>query len=65
GQTAQVTLELTSKSFEFFDPETNTVHPKFGKFEVLYGNSSLDKDLKKIDLSVDPERREAPDVWKE
>jgi beta-glucosidase len=65
GQTAQVTLELTSKSFEFFDPETNTVHPKFGKFEVLYGNSSQDKDLKKIDLSVDPERREAPDVWKE
>jgi beta-glucosidase len=65
GQTAQVSLELTSKSFEFFDPETNTVHPKFGKFEVLYGNSSLDKDLKKIDLSVDPERREAPDVWKE
>ena len=65
GQTAQVTLELTSKSFEFFDPETNTVHPKFGKFEVLYGNSSLDKDLKRIDLSVDPERREAPDVWKE
>ncbi len=65
GQTVNVELELTPKSFEFFDPETNTVHQKEGDFEVLYGNSSLDKDLKKINLSVDPERREAPDVWKE
>ena len=48
GQTVNVELELTPKSFEFFDPETNTVHQKEGEFEVLYGNSSLDKDLKKM-----------------
>ena len=40
------------KAFEFFDPETNTVHAKEGNFEVLYGNSSQDKDLKKLSLTV-------------
>ena len=52
GQTVNVVLTLTSKSFEFFDPETNTVHQKEGQFEILYGNSSLDKDLKKMTLTV-------------
>ena len=52
GQTAKATLELTPKAFEFFDPETNTVHAKEGNFEVLYGNSSQDKDLKKLSLTV-------------
>ena len=48
GQTVNAQLELTPKAFEFFDPETNTVHQKEGEFEVLYGTSSLDKDLKKL-----------------
>ena len=52
GQTVDVKLELTPKSFEFFDPETNTVHQKEGGFEVLYGTSSQDKDLKKLTLTV-------------
>lgn len=53
SQTINAELTLTPKSFEFFDPETNTVHEKKGKFEILYGNSSLDKDLKKLTLTVD------------
>ena len=52
GQTVNAKLELTPKAFEFFDPETNTVHQKQGDFEVLYGNSSQDKDLKKLMLTV-------------
>ena len=52
GQTVDAKLELTSKSFEFFDPETNTVHQKSGSFEVLYGSSSQDKDLKKLSLTI-------------
>ena len=52
GQTTNVKLELTPKSFEFFDPETNTVHQKKGDFEVLYGSSSQDKDLKKLTLNI-------------
>ena len=52
GQTVEAVLELTSKSFEFFDPETNTVHEKQGDFEILYGTSSQDKDLKKLSWKV-------------
>lgn len=52
GQTVTAELTLTPKSFEFFDPGTNTVHQKEGDFEILYGNSSQDKDLKKLLLTV-------------
>ena len=47
GQTETVTLHLTPKSFEFWDPSTNTMRTKAGSYEVLYGNSSLGKDLKR------------------
>lgn len=47
GQTETVTLHLSPKSFEFWDPSTNTMRTKPGTYEVLYGNSSLDKDLKR------------------
>jgi len=52
GQTVNAQLVLTPQSFEFFDPETNTVHTKQGNFEVLYGTSSRDQDLKKLALTV-------------
>ena len=52
GQTATVTLPLTAKSFEFWDAETNTMRTKSGKYEILYGTSSQDKDLKKVELSI-------------
>ena len=52
GQTVNAQLELSPKSFEFFDPETNTVHQKNGQFEIFYGTSSQDKDLKKLSLTI-------------
>ena len=33
-----------------FDAATNTVRAKAGKYEVYYGSSSADKDLKKLDI---------------
>ena len=48
GQTVEAQLTLSAKSFEFFDPLTNTVHEKKGQFELFYGNSSQDGDLKKM-----------------
>ena len=51
GQTATATLTLSPKSFEFWDAETNTMRIKSGKYEILYGSSSLDKDLKKLTVS--------------
>jgi beta-glucosidase len=53
GVSREVTLRLTPKSFEFFDPATNTVHEKKGRFELYYGSSSRRQDLKKIDLTID------------
>ena len=41
GKTETVKLTLTRKSFEFFDPETNTMRTKPGKYELFIGNSSL------------------------
>lgn len=52
GASATVDITLTPESFEFFDPETNTVHGKQGRFEILYGSSSLDSDLKKVLVNV-------------
>ena len=52
GQTATVVLKLTPQSFEFWDAETNTMRTKPGKYEILYGTSSKDKDLKKITITL-------------
>ena len=52
GQTQQVTLNITPKSFEFFDPETNTMRVKPGKYELLYGNSSANESLKRLEISI-------------
>lgn len=52
GQTETVTLHLTPKSFEFWDASTNTMRIKAGSYEVLYGNSSRDKDLKKQTVNI-------------
>ena len=52
GETVNVTLKLDKKQFEFWDPETNTMRTKPGKYEILYGNSSMDKDLKKMTITL-------------
>ena len=49
GQTETVTLQLTSKSFEFWDDETNTMRVKPGKYELLYGTSSQDGALQSVE----------------
>ena len=52
GQTETVTLTLTPKSFEFFDSATNTMRIKPGKYELLYGNSSADGNLKSLSVTL-------------
>jgi beta-glucosidase len=49
GQKKTVTLELTPKSFEFFDPETNTMRVKSGKYELFIGTSSKSSDLQSVE----------------
>ena len=52
GETVTVTLKLDANAFEFWDSETNTMRTKPGKYEILYGNSSMDKDLKKMTITL-------------
>ena len=48
GQEARASISLSRESFEFWDAATNTMRVKPGKYEILYGTSSLDSDLKRI-----------------
>ena len=50
GQTVNAKLTLGNKAFEFWDPETNTMRAKSGKYEILIGTSSADKNFKKLYL---------------
>ena len=52
GKTAKAEISLSRESFEFWDVETNTMRVKPGKYEILYGTSSLDKDLKKLTIDL-------------
>ena len=52
GQTVTANLKFERKSFEFWDAETNTMRVKPGKYEILYGTSSQDKDLKRLSLEL-------------
>ena len=50
GQTVTANLKLERKSFEFWDPETNTMRVKPGKYEILIGTCSQDKDFKSLSV---------------
>ena len=52
GQTQSVTIPLTHESFEWFDEATNTMHPVAGTYELLYGGSSDENQLKAIVMDV-------------
>jgi beta-glucosidase len=52
GQTKTVSLSLDRKSFEFWDEETNTMRTKGGQYELLYGTSSADDDLRKLTVTI-------------
>jgi beta-glucosidase len=52
GQTASIRIPLTEKTFELFDPQTNTVHAHPGRYEIFYGSSSRPEDLKRIEVNL-------------
>ena len=52
GQTINAKLTLDNKAFEFWDPETNTMRVKPGKYEILVGTSSADSDSKHLEISL-------------
>jgi beta-glucosidase len=52
GQSKTVTIELPRQSFEGWDEHTNTMRVVPGRYELMVGNSSADKDLKKMMVNI-------------
>ena len=52
GENMVATIPLDYKSFEWFNPQTNTICTTPGEFEVLYGSSSRNEDLQSISINV-------------
>lgn len=52
GTSQKVSLELDKKAFYSFNDNTQTFETRPGKYQILYGGSSSDKDLKTIELTI-------------
>ena len=52
GQTATATITLDGESFEYYDPSIDELSTRPGRYQILYGSSSLDKDLQSFDFEV-------------
>ncbi len=53
GATEQVAIELPCDAFDWFDVKTNTMHPIKGAYEIFYGGSSRDRDLRKLEITIE------------
>ncbi len=52
GKTEKAVVELAPEAFEFYDWEQRKMAVTPGEYEVLYGNSSDEKDLKKVTITI-------------
>ena len=52
GESKTLSIDLPRQSFEGWDEQTNTMRVVAGKYELMVGNSSADKDLKKILVTI-------------
>ena len=52
GEAKTVTIDLPRSSFEGWDSKTNTMRVVPGRYELMVGSSSADKDLKKIIVNL-------------
>ncbi len=52
GETKTVKIDFPRKSFEGWDVETNTMRVVPGRYDIMVGTSSADKDLNKISVDI-------------
>ena len=52
GETAKAEIVLNGESFQYYDPSIDELSTRPGRYQILYGTSSLEKDLKTIDFVV-------------
>jgi beta-glucosidase len=52
GETATATILLDDEAFEYYNEAIDELSVKPGRYQILYGTSSLDKDLQSLDFVV-------------
>ena len=52
GEKTMAEIELDGESFEYYDPSIDELSTRPGRYQILYGTSSLEKDLKVLDFVV-------------
>ena len=52
GETQTASITLDGEAFEFYDSDIFELAVKPGRYQILYGTSSLDKDLQALDFAV-------------
>ena len=52
GETKKATITLDGEAFEYYDEMIDELAVKPGRYQILYGTSSLDKDLQAFDFTV-------------
>ena len=52
GQTGKAVITLDGEAFQYYDASIDELSTRPGRYQILYGNSSLDKDLKSLDFVV-------------
>jgi beta-glucosidase len=52
GETKNASITLDGEAFEYYDEMIDELSVKSGRYQILYGTSSLDKDLKSIEFVV-------------
>ena len=52
GETGKAVITLDGEAFEYYDASIDELSTRPGRYKILYGSSSLDKDLQSIDFTV-------------
>ena len=52
GETQKAQIKLDGEAFEYYDPSIDELSTRRGKYQILYGSSSLDKDLQCLNFEV-------------
>ena len=52
GETQKAVITLDGEAFEYYDEAIDELSVKSGRYQILYGTSSLDADLKSFDFVV-------------
>ena len=52
GETATAAISLDDEAFEYYNEAVDELSVKPGRYQILYGTSSLDKDLQSLDFVV-------------